>query len=649
MEIREILEKKTSKELKYIAKRLRRIGFSKLKKKELIHQIIVNHQETEIKDALDETVEVNQNVLKEILNLWDDKVNFFQKLVQVMNESTDKTLAPNLLVDLNNKHRKRVLVKYQELKNDSYNFWDAKEILAKALPKMIIDPKDLLDCLAHIQLESGDDMAAYLVISDIKKLFDAHTKLATEFFDLIIEFPRIGSQFLPLVIEILSKQNFKKYYLRVFDLISFSNDEDLRLQAIYSLSFFNYKERREYFEKTIGKYIELSKESNESMGLCLIKAFSQLISANDERIFNALTEFSAKNSLAFKLAVARVLSQKVAFRNDEWFIVCLMNLVTLKNEDVENSLPIKHLLSEFSKNTPDISLRFYEAWLLKKKDGSFSAFKSSIHHLTEPQNIKALEKFITKWLLSGSRKLYEGASFLIEKFSEKNRYRDIPQALHFDPQKLNKIDLSDLEFLIRKLMGYAFFHCNEICSMVFSCLKKTQKEKGVNELVIRYFTGVIGYNYPEETRNFLNVQLKNGNQREKVIAKCINDELDNYYDLFKKLPKLKEFAPPIERIVKYNDAFQKMYKESSREAQEKEMLPIRELFHYVPLKFGKSSFGKIPPNLRKKHEKQFTEPMELHEHKISFSYPRLYHLDPLHLRWEILLWCTESRKQRGTK
>lgn len=333
----------------------------------------------------------------------------------------------------------------------------------------------------------------------------------------------------------------KAFILNYFDLEE--KNVDSLLDAVRHLEYSSLTDTHQILAKI--NYLinkdQLSK-SQFSQILEIITYISLQFKDIEKNIFNTIELMLSKiSSTDISEKAANLLfleSARVSKRLKQYFYQIIINAENISYQVCSNlSLAIK------SQNTnEDLRelIEIIEKILLKNENISINSF----HTYYFCENLDLLNKIVTRWLLSKSRKLWESASDLITSNQIKS--------LHVDISWVDNFKEEDSIFLVKKIIGWFHIYEDLILNFIVDILNYIKKTEIVFQILDLAFQHVVINYEPQHVAFFFD--LKNYTEEEtknKIIGLKIQHE--SIYKDIKQANDLKELACPLEhsRLIEY--------------------------------------------------------------------------------------------------
>lgn len=574
-----------------------------------------------------------QNKLIEISN----KDSFLEEVYQLyLNNSDDRSAIGQELATLHNQGIINIVAKFQNLKKSSqgHNFFYTRYIFEDALPALNAPVLEIMDCVKHLTIEAGNDLAAGTTVSSFITYCEAnntrpHEVLTHAFTDIEESFDFIA----PALIA-GSKANLQEFVNKAIELTSHENI-DVCTKATFALGRINYLENTPLIHSAL-----------EALNSMVHTKYSDNLFATTLKSIFLLYTLDKKNEIEVVELIKFVLNYKesiilhnasdiFAFNNSDipksmldLFLEALVevkpeNTGTLQNID----LGLNHLLEI---NMEDKAFIFIDKLLtLNKGVISISLFKSFTH--TIQKNKHQLNKLITRWLLAKSVLFGHATSDLIGNYSDKGT-------------KL-KADLTQLEhrqkdihlFLARKACAWFFLHPVSAVSFIISLVDSASEDEveSIQEII---FNPLL-ISYSGSVKDYLNEIDKESSEKVQTTIGHLLKELDSYHDGLRSAKEITELSPTISQREAYQRKWNRLMSDSFKEAPKGF---LSEIFGKPSiLLYGNSSIHYIHYGANDNKNRQV---MPMHSISHSIEFPALEFLDPHGLDYMLRIFKLEGCK-----
>lgn len=193
-------------------------------------------------------------------------------------------------------------------------------------------------------------------------------------------------------------------------------------------------------------------------------------------------------------------------------------------------------------------------------------------------------QLITDWMLADNKRLASAAAGLLSHLWT-HKFR-CPE---FSVQRLDTLELSDLLFLARRMIGFVYSE-DHLLSLTMSFLKTKEAPRHVFGLVRSLFVDELGEDYPSSTIKTLESACEAATEEEwKNFFTSTAGAIKKRINALDALPRLAELRPPPELQRQFAKARAKQMSEAIDEAQKGSI--FRQIATEIPIKAGKGWFS----------------------------------------------------------
>ena len=173
-----------------------------------------------------------------------------------------------------------------------------------------------------------------------------------------------------------------------------------------------------------------------------------------------------------------------------------------------------------------------------------------------------------------------------------------------------------------------------MCNFLLSILQKEHISESTINLVKRFLSGYVLFNYPNEAKKFVNSRIQKNELTElqERVAQEALSEFQNYTDARQALPTLKEFQISANRAYLYRLAQQRKQKKIQDESENKSVFS-----QFMPKRLF--LYGKT---ISWEKESEFTEPQPLIPMSVSAELPQGEFIDPVGQAFNRCIWMSEG-------
>ena len=507
-------------------------------------------------------------------------------------ENLDTKDLCQVMVELHN--RKKIDLCEQAIKaiEQGINVFQVINLLEDVIPHLNHDIETFLALLETFYEGSKNDLVAYLRYSSISKLVEYQYEFSRKVLEQLISTDR------PFVAEYITEffLRFSKGNEKIIhdELVMLKDHPSIYTTQgiIKALSILNYEQeenKKTLLVETFKVFNHIESRKLEGIDNWITAACGNLL--DFDLAVDKLLGLAEQNSPEIDFALSRVLFLNTKkYADKDWFEPLLMTLSRTKHSHISIIENIDFVLAALvrEKNNWALAERFFISWItqsdyrkvqdLERLD---KLFDSTFHALTTDRN--NLQKLVTRFFNHDSSKVHSAVGEII---SYCNLHR-IP-ALKFDKDELSKLGYQDVLFVGRKVLGY-LIDCKTICSLTFSLLDCSTKNKRIQSLVYAIFNEHISHNYPGSTIEFLTEEVASTKSKiKKNLASEVIKNTEAYLKARDALPRIREIVPPSQqsRLV-----MREQYKVMNHSIEQARKGSITQLFTTIHLKHGSGSFS----------------------------------------------------------
>lgn len=99
----------------------------------------------------------------------------------------DEKLLPGILAELHNEGKLNLVELFHSFRNktENHDFFSVRRVFEEVLPDLNALVKDVAECVKHLTLEAGQDMAEYMLLSPFKE-FCKKTRIEPKLFLILL-------------------------------------------------------------------------------------------------------------------------------------------------------------------------------------------------------------------------------------------------------------------------------------------------------------------------------------------------------------------------------------------------------------------------------------------------------------------------------
>ncbi|HIF9227626.1 TPA: HEAT repeat domain-containing protein [Photobacterium damselae] len=554
--------------------------------------------------------------------------NFFEFIREIYYQDLkDEKLLPGILTELHNKGQLNLVELFHSLKNETKNhdFFSVRQVFEDVLPHINAPVKDVADCVKHLTLEAGQDMAAYMLLSPFREFCKSDNSRSQDLLELALT--DIDQEFdhLSTAIEAGASNDEIFYTNQAIELLSNEN-ELVKQRAIFALGKIIYRDKKllDPVAKAILK-ASISSPSDIILATSMRALFAIISQSSDlECLFlEFLSTHFEHLSDRYVHAASEILAYdgKKVSANVEPELLNICSYTKPENKATINNIDYA-LARILKRNDYDDCVTFLERlfelsnYQLSVKH--FDRFVSELHNNKDTY----LSSLLTRWLLSKKVALGKYAADLF-------RDPDNGVSIKFDVACFINESKGVHLFLARKACGWFFNHPKTAISLIESLIIGAPDDelKGIQQLIFH----PLCVSYPGSIRDHLETMNESKEKMVKQIASDVLAEYEEYQASVKAALKINELRPSEQDRHTYWRYHNKLMNESMKKARSKSFFTSLFAGNESVLLYGNKSIHYIHHG-----EQKTRQEVPLSEISTSFELASMHNLNPHGL--ENMIW-----------
>ncbi|NVH52037.1 HEAT repeat domain-containing protein [Photobacterium damselae subsp. damselae] len=554
--------------------------------------------------------------------------NFFEFIREIYYQDLkDEKLLPGILTELHNKGQLNLVELFHSLKNETKNhdFFSVRQVFEDVLPHINAPVKDVADCVKHLTLEAGQDMAAYMLLSPFREFCKSDNSRSQDLLELALT--DIDQEFdhLSTAIEAGASNDEIFYTNQAIELLSNEN-ELVKQRAIFALGKIIYRDEK--LLAPVAKAIlkaSISSPSDIILATSMRALFAIISQSSDlECLFlEFLSTHFEHLSDRYVHAASEILfyDGKKVSANVEPELLNICSYTKPENKATINNIDYA-LARILKRNDYDDCVTFLERlfelsnYQLSVKH--FDRFVSELHNNKDTY----LSSLLTRWLLSKKVALGKYAADLF-------RDPDNGVSIKFDVACFINESKGVHLFLARKACGWFFNHPKTAISLIESLIIGAPDDelKGIQQLIFH----PLCVSYPGSIRDHLETMNESKEKMVKQIASDVLAEYEEYQASVKAALKINELRPSEQDRHTYWRYHNKLMNESMKKARSKSFFTSLFAGNESVLLYGNKSIHYIHHG-----EQKTRQEVPLSEISTSFELASMHNLNPHGL--ENMIW-----------
>lgn len=553
---------------------------------------------------------------------------FFEVIQEIYyQDRKGEKLLLSTLAELHNEGKLNLVELFYNFKNttENYDFFSVRRVFEEVLPNINAQVKDVAECVKHLTLEAGQDMAAYMLLSPFKEFCKKDTVRTKALFDIALTNIDEDFDHLSTAIEAGASIDEITYVNQAIELLTHENELILQ-RAIFALGRINYQDKM-LLEPVAIAIIKssVSSPSDVILATSMRALFAVVSHCEDlESLFlDFLNTHSEHLGDRYIHAAAEILffDEKKLRGNVEPKLLNICCYTKPENKGTIDKIDysLKRILEQGSFDDCVVFLeRFFELNGYQLSVKHFDSFVRELHNHRDTH----LSSLLTRWLLSKKIKLGKYASDIL---------RDLDKGISigFDRTLVAKQSKGVHLFLARKACGWFFNQPKTAISLIESLILDSPEDE-LNDIQQLIFHPLC-ISYPGSIREHLEALKESKEETVKQIASGVLSEYDEYRVSVKAAFKINELSPSEQDRHTYWRHHNKLMSESMKQARKKSILTSLFAGNESVLLYGNKSIHYIHHG-----EQKTRQEIPLSEISTSFEFASMHNLDPHGL--ENMIW-----------
>jgi DNA-binding ferritin-like protein len=554
--------------------------------------------------------------------------NFFEFIQEVYyKDRKGEKLLPSILSELHNEGKLNLVELFHSFKNttENHDFFSVRRVFEEVLPNINAQVKDVAECVKHLTLEAGQDMAAYMLLSPFKEFCKKDKDRTKALVDIALNNIDEDFDHLSTAIEAGASNDEVTYVNQAVELLTHENELIIQ-RAICALGRINYQDKMLLEPVAIAiKKSSLSSSTDAILATSMRALFAVVSQCDDlESLFlDFLNTHSEHLDDHYIHTASEILfyDEKKVSDNVEPKLLNICSYAKPENKGTIDNIDyaLERILKRNSFDDCVVFLeRFFELSEYKLSVKHFDSFVRELHNHRDTH----LSALLTRWLLSKKIKLGKNASDLL-------RDSDKGISIGFDRSYLTQESKGVHLFLARKACGWFFNQPKTAISLIESLILGAPDDEltDVQQLIFH----PLCVSYPGSIRNYLETLNESKENRVKQIATNVLSRYEEYQASVKAAFKINELSPSEQDRHTYWRHHNKLMSESMKQARSKSFLTSLLGGNESVLLYGNKSIHYIHHG-----EKKTRQEVPLSEVSTSFEFASMHNLDPHGL--ENMIW-----------
>lgn len=559
--------------------------------------------------------------------------NFFEAICSESINETD-SLGKQVAL-LHNEGLIDIVAEFLKLSNnvEEIDFFTTRSVFEEALPIINTSVLPVMECVKHLVVEAGNDMAANMVFKpfieycekDINRpktiilMIENHSE---EWIDFLAPAIIAGTnlklqEFLEIAIKLLKDKNL-----------------NVRQKVTFALGRIDYCNEKELIKVSINALEEIiTSEKDENIIAAAIKSLFSLYIA-DTSLENRVTELIQTSLRNQSNSILYAVSELFGFNTDnipsallEVFIDSLKN--TNPNEKGILRNIDRGLKSLKKSNKEEKVFALLEHLLVQNKaDLSINEFEHISREFFKDNN--TLSKIATKWFLSRKLTLCKAVNDIVRS----GHGSDI--ILEADYEQLQSYEPNSSVYIVRKAIGWLYTNPISCISFIISLIDYADQTE-IERMTYLLFDPMI-ISYPEKVRKYLEDIKPNSSAKVKSVIENVLQLWESYLDGIRRADVLPELLPSENHKAIYSRSLSKEMEKAFKENQKDSF--VYQFFKKTILLYGHKSI--FYSHSKNDELNRMEIPLQNISHSMEF--PRLETLDPHGLDYTLRIFRIENCK-----
>jgi hypothetical protein len=573
----------------------------------------------------------------DLLRSYNDS-NFLETVYACSsNDHPDRSAVVSDLIALHNEGLIDVVGAFHSLKNDSSNgpdFFLTRNIFEKALPDLDAPISDVMQCVLHLYLDAGRDLAAGTIINSF---IDFCTRKASRPHDALEEIeasPGKLAHLLPATL-IAGSQIDSSFYL--CETIRLCNDENIELKrrGLFSIGKINLPEDIKDLVIALSalEYAAAQETDDQILSSVIKSAFSLLPrdKSQEPRAILIIISALAKGDDYALHAASEIFVFDTGELPTELLDALVVDLLRVKPTHKSTLDNVDYGISHLLKNgNSEKAIQFLEALLLRHSgELTMEVFDSAVSEILSNKVLSS--KILTRWFLKGAQVLCDAVHAIV------GTYHGNGLLLEIDVTELNPSDSGHILFIARKVIGYLFIQPISVASVLISLIRNAADDKVLKELGALLFDPLL-LNYTGKARDYVIKQSGIESGKVKVTIDSALKAIDTYLEDLRSVGHLPALHPSEAQREAYNRHFSQLMAESWKAAEAKSV--FLNLISKSVLLYGKKSISYVYGSDGQPHRQEI--PLQSHGSEMEFA--RMQTLDPVGMDYMLRVFRNEQLK-----
>ena len=576
-----------------------------------------------------------ENLIEEILEAKKTGA-FLQYISNVsISDQQKRDQISELLVSIHNNGEINIIDEFEQLKNQSDsagNFFLTRRILEKILPLLNAPVAQVMNCVRHLIIEAGQDLAGGAIIQPFTDFCQAVPSRVDEALIIILSAPRQYGSLLPAVLLAGASNDIETCLAKAIDL-SVHDNETIRSNAVFALGQFPYAVTSEYSQRVIACLAAACKtETNDQVLGNIVRTVCSISISDADQADNGEEILSSALSKGDELTLYTA-SHVFGFETNKLpgklLDILLSALIDVNPKHAGTLSNIGYGISCLLKREdPGKGIDFFENLLLEHHGKLTIESLDHLIHSIHSQGFQLLNTLLTRWFLNGEPVLCNSIATILETIHGEEPLLKIDRAAI--PSEEPALYL----FVARKAIGYLFMKPVTCTSIIVSLMENTH-EKGLLQDLGHLLFDPILLNFCGKPYDFLQKEIAVQDPPVRNVIQAAMDAIDDYLETLRSVPDIPEMYPTQEQREVQLRRQGRMMAESYKEARKESI--FNQICSTSVLLYGKSSIMHIQDDSGESRRMEI--PMQ--HHSVSFEVPRQADIAPFDFDYQLRVFRSE--------
>lgn len=550
-----------------------------------------------------------------------------------LSDRDERSMVSQELISLHNDKVVNVVSEFLELRNSAkgHDFFLTRHVFEELLSDIDAPVENVMQCVKHLTLEAGNDLAAGTIIAPFIEFLKANQDRPGQALRLAVNAADGSFDFITPAVIAGSAIDFEQFAKKAIELTCHS-DRYISICAVFAIGRLNYADHPELIHESIKVFNSvLDQDFDEMLFSSALRAIYSLYKQNNnienevENLFRKILRHSDDHILH---VASEILSADGDHLPSHITKIILKALIDIKPENgrtIENlDYGLEKLLQT---DESEVIVSFLERFLYEKDGVPIAQLDGLCHAILNNQQL--LNKLLTRWLLSKSVRLGRCASDLLAIGSDRGL------ELSVDGEQLEAKEAGIHAFLARKACGW-FFMCQISAASYLVSLIEFAPENELDIISGILFNPLL-ISYPGSVKEFLEKKQSSVADRTSLVIRQVLANLEGYHNGLDAAKNIKELWPSLAQREAYNRHHSRLMSQSYDEAQKDAIWT--KIATMSVLLYGRKSIHYVQHGVNGDSSRQ---EIPLKNFSYSVEFPSVDLLDHTGLEYQLRIFRTEG-------